>query len=61
MQMTTNTEAVAIRKCPKCGSQDVTRSQRVGLLDRTFSLLNNYPYRCHSHDCGIRFRAFGQK
>lgn len=61
MRMTANTEAVAIRKCPKCGSQDTTRSQRVGLVDRTLSLLNNYPYRCHSNDCGIRFRAFGQK
>jgi hypothetical protein len=59
--MTTNTEAVATRKCPKCSSQETTRSQRVGMVDRTLSLLNNYPYRCHNGDCGWRFRGFGQK
>jgi predicted RNA-binding Zn-ribbon protein involved in translation (DUF1610 family) len=59
--MTTNSESIATRKCPKCGSQDTTRSQRVSLLDRTLSLLNNYPYRCHNNDCGYRFRASGQK
>jgi predicted RNA-binding Zn-ribbon protein involved in translation (DUF1610 family) len=59
--MTANPELIATRNCPKCGNQDITRSQRVGLLDRTLSLFNNYPYRCHNNDCGLRFRASGQK
>jgi predicted RNA-binding Zn-ribbon protein involved in translation (DUF1610 family) len=59
--MTAKSESVDTRKCPKCGSHDTTRSQRVSLLDRTLSLLNNYPYRCHNNDCGMRFRSSGQK
>jgi hypothetical protein len=59
--MTSNTQLVSNRKCPSCRSENTTRSQRIGLVDRVLSRLNNYPYRCHNGECGCRFRAFGQR
>jgi predicted RNA-binding Zn-ribbon protein involved in translation (DUF1610 family) len=59
--MTSNTQLRTNRKCPLCSHEDITRSQRNGLVDRVLSRLNNYPYRCHNHDCGSRFRAFGKR
>jgi hypothetical protein len=48
------------RKCPKCGSADTARSQRVDLEDRLFSFINRYPYRCQQQTCKYRFQAFGR-
>jgi predicted nucleic-acid-binding Zn-ribbon protein len=49
------------RKCPKCGSSDVTRSQRIDLTERMLALVNIYPYRCLKHTCKQRFESFGKK
>lgn len=39
--------------CPVCGSTLVRRSCRKGLLDRLFSMLTLYPFRCRQ--CTFRF------
>lgn len=33
--------------CPRCGSQHVQRSRRMGALERLRGLFGFYPYRCH--------------
>ncbi len=48
------------RKCPKCGSSETARSQRIDLEDRLLSLVNLYPYRCQHFSCKYRFQAFGR-
>jgi predicted RNA-binding Zn-ribbon protein involved in translation (DUF1610 family) len=53
-------QAQATYQCPKCGSPQVSRSQRVGGLDRLKSVFNIYPYRCRKHSCGNRFYEFGK-
>ncbi|WP_373538459.1 hypothetical protein [Chamaesiphon sp.] len=58
--MISNAKAQVERKCPKCGSADIARSQRVDLEDRLFSLINRYPYRCQQQPCKHRFYAFGR-
>ena len=38
-------------ECPQCGSSDVTRSKKKGLLDRTISsIFHIKPYRCRKCD-----------
>jgi predicted RNA-binding Zn-ribbon protein involved in translation (DUF1610 family) len=48
------------RKCPKCGSEELDRSQRVDFEDRLLSMVNIYPYRCRQHTCKHRFTAVGR-
>jgi predicted RNA-binding Zn-ribbon protein involved in translation (DUF1610 family) len=50
----------AERQCPKCGSLQIARSQRIDLEDRLLSLINIYPYRCQQHICKHRFQATGR-
>ncbi|WP_309730636.1 hypothetical protein [Chamaesiphon sp. OTE_75_metabat_556] len=53
-------KAQAERKCPKCGSSSLTRSQRVDLTERMLALVDIYPYRCHKQTCKHRFESFGR-
>jgi predicted RNA-binding Zn-ribbon protein involved in translation (DUF1610 family) len=46
------------RTCPKCGSDEILRSQRRG-LDKLLSIANLYPYRCRNYNCETRFYSFG--
>src|SRR5205809_2562245 len=41
-------------QCPRCGSQSVRRSSRVGAFERLISVLYVYPFRCQR--CTFRFR-----
>lgn len=41
--------------CPRCGSAFSRRARRLGLIERTLSLLYIYPFRCDH--CFHRFRA----
>ena len=41
-------------QCPRCGSQSVRRSSRVGAYERLISVLYVYPFRCQR--CTFRFR-----
>ncbi len=45
----------AIADCPRCGSPDVRRTRRVGLIERLLSLVYVYPFRCAR--CLHRYRA----
>jgi len=45
----------AIAECPRCGSPDVRRTRRVGLIERLLSLVYVYPFRCAR--CLHRYRA----
>jgi predicted RNA-binding Zn-ribbon protein involved in translation (DUF1610 family) len=47
--------------CPACGSNEVLRSSRRGLVDRVLSTINLYPYRCRQYDCEKRFFRFGKE
>jgi hypothetical protein len=42
-------------RCPRCGRTTVRRSARQG-LERLWSLLTLYPFRCEA--CNARFKAF---
>jgi predicted RNA-binding Zn-ribbon protein involved in translation (DUF1610 family) len=48
------------RKCPKCGSLSLTRSQRVDFTERMLSWVDIYPYRCQKQTCKHRFESFGR-
>ena len=41
-------------QCPRCGSQSVRRSSRVGAFERLISVVYIYPFRCQR--CTFRFR-----
>jgi len=41
-------------QCPRCGSQSVRRSSRVGAFERLISVVYVYPFRCQR--CTFRFR-----
>jgi predicted nucleic-acid-binding Zn-ribbon protein len=56
-----SSKAQVERKCPKCGSSEVTRSQRIDLTEKLLSLVNVYPYRCQKHTCKHRFESFGKQ
>lgn len=43
------------RKCPKCDSEDISRSRRRGIIEKTVSLLGFVPYRCNNYYCRKRF------
>lgn len=47
--------ASARRLCPVCGSNEVRRSHRRGLVDALLNLIGIKPYRCQR--CDHRFRA----
>ncbi|WP_310488966.1 hypothetical protein [Chamaesiphon sp. VAR_69_metabat_338] len=49
------------RKCPKCGSLSITRSQRVDFTERMLAWVDVYPYRCQKHTCKHRFESFGRQ
>ena len=55
-----SSKAQVERKCPKCGSSETARSQRIDLEDRLLSLVNLYPHRCQHFSCKHRFQAFGR-
>jgi len=42
-------------RCPRCGSESVRRSSRVGGYERLISAFYRYPFRCQR--CAHRFRA----
>jgi predicted RNA-binding Zn-ribbon protein involved in translation (DUF1610 family) len=50
-----------IHNCPKCGTDNVRRTHRVGKLDRVLSLVNLYPYYCLECNLDTRFHQFGRK
>jgi ssDNA-binding Zn-finger/Zn-ribbon topoisomerase 1 len=56
----TKAQSQVDRKCPKCGSIDLNRSQRVDFEERLLSMINIYPYRCRQHTCQHRFQSFGR-
>jgi hypothetical protein len=41
------------RPCPKCGSGDVCRSRRHGIVERWLKFLMIVPFRCDV--CSVRF------
>jgi predicted RNA-binding Zn-ribbon protein involved in translation (DUF1610 family) len=49
------------RQCPKCGSTDIIRSQRVDFTEQIMAFINIYPYRCQKHNCKQRFESFGRR
>lgn len=52
---------ITTHKCPECGTHKVRRANRKGTLDRVFSALNIYPYRCWECPLQNRFYSFGRK
>jgi hypothetical protein len=49
-------------KCPKCGTNDIRRTNRnSGPKDRFLSWLNIYPYRCRECPSKTRFYRFGRR
>jgi hypothetical protein len=42
-------------KCPKCGSAQVSRSKRQGMIEKVISVVGLLPYRCSNHTCRSRF------
>jgi hypothetical protein len=42
-----------ILQCPKCGSSDVRRTERIGLIAWLFQKIGRAPFLCRS--CHIRF------
>jgi predicted RNA-binding Zn-ribbon protein involved in translation (DUF1610 family) len=59
--MNLGNETAGTHHCPKCGTSQVRRTHRVGLLDRVFSLANAYPYYCLECPFDTRFHQFGRK
>lgn len=46
------------RRCPTCGSDEVRRSRRRGLLEALLNLVGVKPYRCQRCDTRFRVRSF---
>ncbi|AFZ13673.1 hypothetical protein Cri9333_2829 [Crinalium epipsammum PCC 9333] len=42
-------------KCPRCGSDNVSRSKRQGMIEKVISVVRLLPYRCNNYSCGSRF------
>ena len=42
-------------KCPKCGSDNISRSKRRGMIETFISSVGVLPYRCNQFVCGSRF------
>ena len=42
-------------KCPKCGSDRISRSKRQGMIEKIISLAGLLPYRCNNYPCNNRF------
>ncbi len=42
-------------KCPKCGSAQVSRSKRQGMIEKVISVVGLLPYRCNNYRCNHRF------
>lgn len=52
-------EAMKNQECPKCGSDEVRRSQMQGLMERVLRLIGFRAYRCER--CDDRYYKFRGK
>jgi predicted RNA-binding Zn-ribbon protein involved in translation (DUF1610 family) len=59
--MNLDNEATTTHRCPQCGTTQVRRTQRFGIVDRVLSLFNAYPYHCVECPVDVRFHRFGRK
>jgi hypothetical protein len=53
VRMAPNRNEGRILQCPKCGSGDVRRTERIGLIAWLFQRIGRAPFLCRS--CHIRF------
>ncbi|HSE95670.1 MAG TPA: hypothetical protein VLD61_07235 [Methylomirabilota bacterium] len=47
--------------CPRCGSADVRRSSRRGVVERLLSGAYIYPFRCRACKCRFRLLRWGTR
>jgi hypothetical protein len=59
--MRTIRQVISGYTCPLCGSDRVRRAHRQGILERTFSIANFYPYYCLDCPSNNRFYRFKKR